>query len=124
MRQIVPILMFVFLAGACAGNGEEVLLNGEACEADDNHCESGLCVEALGEVEVPGGFCTDECMWGENPGDPDTCAEGEICLRYNPTNEYLCYQRCSQQADCRGEEGWSCECLDFFCSVQACIPPL
>ena len=78
----------------------------------------------LGEVEVPGGFCTATCEWGENPGDPDTCGDGEVCLRYNPTQEFFCFQNCTSNADCRGEETWTCVCLDHLCGTQVCIPPL
>jgi len=118
--------MVVLMLGAC-GDDEtppEPILNGEACEIDGLPCESGLCVETLGDNVVPGGFCTAECEWGENPGDPDTCAEGEVCLRYNPTQEFFCFQECISIADCRGDEDWDCLCLDFFCSVNVCIPPL
>jgi hypothetical protein len=124
MRLLVPIFMCAALVISCGGDDDKglELPNGEACEQGD--CASGLCLEQLGEVEVPGGMCSDECMWGENPGDPDTCADGEVCLKYNPTNEYLCFQNCTAHADCREDEGYECMCLDFFCIAAACVPPL
>lgn len=99
--------------------------NGEACVASDE-CVSELCMTEWADgTVIAGGMCTDECEWGDPDALEGTCTgEGEICLRYNPTEEFNCFQSCAGSDDCRVEEGWSCECLDFFCNVQACIPPL
>jgi hypothetical protein len=73
-------------------------------------------------VDVDEGLCTDTCEWNEDFSD--TCAEGSICLNYNPTDEFFCFQDCLVDTDCRVEDGWSCLCLDHLCGEAACIPDL
>lgn len=130
IRSIIPALLLTLVV-ACGDDGKNeptLLENGAACQADneDEVCtDPAFCLEEFENgVELAGGMCTDECAWGENPGDPDTCGDGEVCLRYNPTQEYVCFQECSSDADCREDDGWSCLCLDFFCSTSACVPEL
>lgn len=127
MKQILLLTLALLVAPAC-GDGAApvtVLENGEACSADnpDEVCESDLCLEEFGDgVDVDEGLCTEECVWNEDASD--TCADGEICLNYRPSNEFFCFEDCTTDADCRTEDGWSCLCLDFFCLEAACIPDL
>lgn len=119
MKLVMGILMSVMLVAACGDDGGDATLqNGESCMMD-GECVSGTCVtEFENGQEVLGGLCTNECSFE----DEDSCAEGEICLRYNPTNEFVCFPTCDTNEDCRAD--WSCACLDFFCVSKACAPPL
>lgn len=109
----VIVSMFIF---ACGDNPLPPQPNGSEC-MDNEECESDYClIEFEDGNEVTGGMCTMTCDWNV----PITCPENELCLRYRKTDEYVCFQECEKDKDCR--EDWSCDCIGFFCSVKACIP--
>lgn len=121
-----PLLALIFVLAACGDDGPSVTVldNGAACEAEsETEVCAGTCVTAFqDEVEIAGGLCTEECTWNEDQSD--TCVDGEVCLRYNPTQEFYCFPNCETDADCRTEDMWTCACLDLFCSEKGCLPPL
>jgi len=128
MNKFLIAALVSLFAVACGDGAKEpdLLENGAACAADneDEVCtDPAFCLEEFENgTPVAGGMCTDECEWNEDY--TDTCSDGELCLRYNPTGEKVCFQGCSADADCREDDGYSCLCLDFFCQSQACVPDL
>lgn len=114
------------VAVACSAGGD--VLSGMSCDRD-GQCETGLCVTQYeNRVDVAGGLCTEECEWLDEDGetceadcaeDADTCPEGFSCLQYVKTGEKFCYEDCTQDADCRQDDGWACYWL-----TDSCIPPL
>lgn len=112
------ILGFVILMVAC-GDETKVISNGGACPAENEVCESDLCLEQFeDDVAVTGGICTQECVWNEDY--TDNCPEGEICLQYRWTGEKYCFLDCDSQSDCR--EGLICQ--EVGNAEAACVPPL
>lgn len=115
-----PLLLAAFLIWACGDNeAPPPAVNGDACMVDSD-CESGVCLTEWADGEVLfEGLCTDVCEFTDEI--QGTCEdEAEMCLRYNPTEEHHCYQTCGTDDDCR--DGWSCLCIGFFCTDQACLP--
>jgi len=137
MKKFIGFTIVIFaiclITSSCGSGGPDPVENGVTCELSEE-CVSGNCVtEFQDETEVAGGFCTDECAWLTTDGEEceagldclvDSCPDTELCLRYNPTGEKVCFQKCTANEDCRVNEGWECVCLDFFCDAQACVPPL
>ena len=122
MRKLILLLTLSTLASTACGDNiapVTVLENGEACEADnlDEVCASNLCLEEFGDgVVISGGICTEECAWDYDLADfTKTCADGESCLKWGPTEELLCFEDCSSDSDCRTEDGWFCMCWDYHC---------
>lgn len=129
LKRFVSVYAFCFASIACGGSPGEV---GEAC-SDNMDCESKLCVAEFADgQEVLGGMCTVQCHSGGSASSPpfavvrsfdlsDLCEKGEVCLRYL-TGEHYCFLECDGEGGCR--DGWSCSCVDLFCQVRACIPPI
>lgn len=118
-------LALALTAGACSDDGPNVTVldNGAACSTSDETevCASDLCLEEFADgKDVNEGMCTEVCEWNDDLSD--TCAEGEVCLTYRPTNEFYCFEDCTTNADCRAEDGWTC--LFLGGATGACIPDL
>ena len=116
LKRFVTVYAFCFASIACGSSPEPLGEVGVAC-VENVECESDLCLTEFRDTqEVLDGMCTNECTFAE----PESCAPGTVCLRYNATTEHYCFVECT--GDCR--DGWSCQCIDFGCSIRACVPPL
>ncbi len=123
MRDGRSLTLVLIIVSACADDPPPPSEVGAACELPDD-CESGLCMTEFADgADIAGGVCTTGCMW--NGDGTDTCPEGQACIRYTPTQEFLCLPRCAEDEDasddCRYDEGW--QCRDFF-TLSVCVPPL
>lgn len=116
---------------SCASSPAAVI--GESCQIGD--CAENLqCVASFENgVNIPGNVCTTPCIFDtecvNNAGAPsahcaELCEEGSTCLNYTATGEKYCYSECVDDRDCRPDEGWLCENIDFFGTIKACIPAL
>jgi hypothetical protein len=97
---------------------------GDAC-ADDPDCEpidSGFCLTELPMgpgmvIELPGGYCTQECS-----GEGD-CEAGSGCARDPMSGNGICFAFCTTESDCR--DGYDCAPLPgpSPTPVTYCMPP-
>ena len=119
MRYLL-ILSFLIFA-ACSDDGPDKNPVGETCEIADD-CEGDSCLLELrgffSALTFPEGYCsTLECSLDNLAQD---CAGGEgICLVYNPSGSFDCYQRCVSDEECPREEYG---CLVFDNGEGACVP--
>ncbi len=112
------LILALFTLAACGG--DDPTPDGQSCSAN-NECASYLCLRTFDNgVEVAGGTCTSECEWYED--FTDSCPDGQVCLRYNATDEYYCFDECAESSDCREDDGWYCQFVGL--DTSACIPPL
>ena len=117
MRILIVLLLVL---AACEGDGVPQP-NGAACEVGED-CFDGRCIDNLGGtlgVDFPGGICAADCSF-DGPECPDE--ETQLCVRYNPTNDFFCAQKCNVQLDCRVLEGYACVCINSFCTEKVCLP--
>jgi len=121
------LFLVVFISTGCSddkGEPADPIENGEACDSD-SECLGGWCVTELTDpqgtrsIAFPGGMCSSGCDFE----DETSCAEDEICVRYNPTGEMLCLVLCERPSQCRTDEGYACTSLSFF-GPNACFPPI
>ena len=97
---------------------------GDAC-TDYIDCvpiSDGFCLTELpmgpGMVlEMPGGYCTQECS-----GEGD-CEAGSGCIRDPMSGEGICFALCDSESDCR--DGYDCASLPgpFPDPETYCLPP-
>ena len=116
--SLFAIVGCVLVLSGCGGSDEpDLAAFGESCAADSD-CATNECLLELGgdpTLVFEGGMCTSTCSFE----DLDSCSEDEICLRWNPTNEFFCFKLCATDSDCRVEDNY--ECIDIF-PVSVCVP--
>ena len=120
------ILIAIVCSLALLGCGDdeptvELAPVGAACTVAEG-CASDVCATSyIDGTVIEGGVCTFSCDFTDNP-----CEEGQECLRYNRTGEFLCFARCELETECRVAEGWTCHPFvdELGKSIGVCIPPL
>lgn len=86
---------------------------GGPCEQTTD-CATGVCETDWVGVEMPGGLCTEPCVWGT------ACDEG-VCVGNNDSSqEGFCWPPCDGPSDCR--EGWVCAWFfTSFCAPEETV---
>ena len=121
------LLAAIICLSACGDGLNEIGSTGDACEVNDD-CTGGTCglhfgddleTEELEGDDFPGGYCTNECdaYW--------QCEWDELCLGYNPLVDptRTCYKMCTEDEDCRVNEGYLCVQLSpFNAEAKVCLP--
>lgn len=86
-----------------------------SCEGGKPSCQTAL--DLLGvEIRFPGGYCSATCADNLECGDDGECPIGEALKAVPELFRGLisglapshCYQRCSDDSDCRGDEEYRC----------------
>lgn len=109
-------VIFMFTLSIFGCGSHSLNDNGEQCEESDD-CKSEMCLQELDDnLKYPDGFCAQECDVFEQTG----CSEEEVCVRYTPTDQSFCYEKCYASDGCR--DGWQCFNVSFFEPMFVCIP--
>jgi hypothetical protein len=99
---------------------------GDPCYSVDN-CDPALamdCVQYIpvprvGDIEIPGGYCTMPC----DPAVATSCPAGAVCFRIPDYDLFPphCFAECGCDEDCRQSQGYSCWDVGPH---RICMPPL
>ncbi len=100
---------------------------GSACDMDDDCDGDATCYTTVGSgmfgLELPGGYCSKECTAGSGSTE---CGAGSDCysIGFGMWGVTFCAKTCATEADCRGEEGYTCRMPPLGGgTTKYCLPP-
>jgi hypothetical protein len=105
------LLFLTCIVAAAAGCGHEI---GDSCgtSLDCSQQSSRVC-----DRTQNGGYCTI------SPCERGTCPEESTCVQFRPTEDRLavtyCMRKCSDDGDCRDDEGYRCKSAPEFGTCEA-----
>jgi len=82
-----------------------------SCDGDGTECLTNVSIGI--DIVFPGGYCTQSCQ------NAAQCPGGASCLGLAMS----CLQTCSDNAECRVADGYSCASVPLAGSQRFCLPP-
>ncbi len=102
--------------------------SGCATDADCTEPAGATCMTMVGSggfaYEFPGGYCTAECTAGSGSSE---CGAGADCysIGFGGFGTAFCAKTCTSNADCRADEGYTCDAPPFGGgTTRYCLPPM